>query len=105
VAIDFVKVVNICDWPTSYSHIDMQVFLRFTNFYHRFIHGFSDIACSLFNIISAKTTWIWGLDQQYTFTTLKIAIIIALVLALSDVSALLRVKADNLDFAIRVVLS
>jgi len=44
VAMDFAKVAGACNWLTQYSYMNIQVFLGFTNFYHRFIHSFLDIA-------------------------------------------------------------
>jgi len=37
VAMDPVKVAGVCDWPTPENRTDMQAFIDFVNFYHRFI--------------------------------------------------------------------
>ena len=47
VTIDSIKVVRVFNWPTLYNHTNMQVFLEFTNFYHKFTYSFSDIVYSL----------------------------------------------------------
>ena len=37
---DFVKVVRVYNWPILTTYMKLQMFLSFTNFYQRFIHGF-----------------------------------------------------------------
>ena len=76
----------------------MQIFLKFTNLYYRFIHGFSDIVYFLFDIITSSGF------KVYIFTTLKVAITTALILASSNISTLFRIKVDSLDFITEVVL-
>jgi hypothetical protein len=41
------KVQVIRDWPTPRKVKDIQSFLRFTNFYHRFIASYSEITVPL----------------------------------------------------------
>jgi len=37
VEMDPMKVARVCDWPTPENWTDMQAFIGFVNFYHRFI--------------------------------------------------------------------
>lgn len=92
IIIDPIKVTRVCNWPISYNHIDMQVFLEFTNFYHRFICNFLDIACLLFDVTSTNTSYAWNSDQQHIFIVLKTASNTALVLISPNTSTLLRSK-------------
>lgn len=39
------------DWPTPKLYRDVQIFLRFANFYRRFIKGFSKVALPLTNLL------------------------------------------------------
>ena len=55
VEINPIKVASIQDWPTLTTHTKLQVFLGFTNFYQRFIHSFSNISYSLFDITSSMS--------------------------------------------------
>ena len=48
------KIEAVKAWPEPKSIRDIQVFLRFANFYHRFIQGFSRIATPL--TLMLKTT-------------------------------------------------
>jgi hypothetical protein len=52
VEMDLVKVAGVADWPTPETKKDVQQFLSFTNFYRRFIKGFSDDARPLFDLTS-----------------------------------------------------
>jgi len=44
VKMDSVKVAGVMEWPTPSNRKEVQSFLGFTNFYHRFIQGFSHLA-------------------------------------------------------------
>ena len=55
-----IKVVR--NWPELKSVRDIQVFIGFTNFYRRFIRGFSRIAASLTSML--KTTGLSGLAPR-----------------------------------------
>jgi len=56
VKINPIKVAGAWDWSTLTAHIELQVFLEFTNFYWRFICSFSNIAHLLFNITNSNST-------------------------------------------------
>ena len=45
------KMKNVLDWPTPKEVKDVQKFLRFANYYHRFIKDFTAIARSLHDIV------------------------------------------------------
>jgi len=44
VAMDPVKVARVYEWPIPENQTDVQAFVGFVNFYHRFIEDFSTIA-------------------------------------------------------------
>src|SRR6266404_7131560 len=48
VAMDLMKVHRVTEWPTPTKVKEVQSFLGFVNFYQKFIHDFSDIACPLY---------------------------------------------------------
>ena len=48
------RIKAVKQWPKPKSIRDIKVFLRFANFYRRFIQGFSRIAASLISML--KTT-------------------------------------------------
>ena len=47
---DPVKIAGVAEWPTLDSKKEVQSFLGFTNFYCRFIEGFSHLARPLFKL-------------------------------------------------------
>jgi len=52
---DPVKLQVVKDWPRPKSVKDIQKFLGFCNFYQCFVHAYSTLACSLFDL-TKKTT-------------------------------------------------
>ena len=44
IVMDMVKVAGVTEWPVPKTKKEVQSFLGFTNFYHRFIEGFSHYA-------------------------------------------------------------
>jgi len=62
----------------------VQSFLGFTNFYRRFIQGFSHLARPLFNLTWKDMEWRWGVEEQSAFDSLKEWITMALIIALPD---------------------
>ena len=76
----------------------MQSFLRFTNFYRRFVEGFSNTACPLFNLTKKDTSFAWTTDCEAAFQQLRNLITSAPILALPNDWQPFCVKADSLDF-------
>ena len=104
VKMDLAKVAGVSEWPTP-SNKEVQSFLGFTNFYQRFIEGFSHIAQPLFDLTKADSGFKWSSEEKLVFDTLKDGITSTPILALPDNSKPYCVKADSLDFATGAVLS
>jgi len=68
---DPVKVAGVTEWPIPSSRKEVQSFLGFTNFYRRFIQGFSHLAHPLFDLTWKDTDWRWGTEEQLAFNSLK----------------------------------
>src|SRR5260221_4041031 len=60
VAMDPMKVHRVTEWPTPTKVKEVQSFLGFVNFYQKFIHDFSDIACPLYALTRKTQQWVWG---------------------------------------------
>jgi len=84
VKMDPVKVAGVMEWPIPSNRKEVQSFLGFTNFYHRFIQGFSHLARPLFNLTWKDTEWRWVAEEQSTFNSLKEQITTAPIIALPD---------------------
>ena len=79
---DPVKVARVCEWPIPENQTDIQAFIGFVNFYHRFIQDFSTIARPFFDLTRSDQAWNWGTKEQEAFKRLKMAVTTALILAL-----------------------
>jgi len=97
VEMDPVKVAGVRDWPTLENRTDVQAFIGFVNFYHRFIRDFSTIARPLFDLTRSDKAWNWDIKEQDAFEHLKTAVTTA--------SEPFRIKADSSDFASGAILS
>jgi len=105
VKMDPVKVAGVTEWPIPSNRKEVQSFLGFTNFYCRFIQGFSHLARPLFDLTRKNMEWRWGAEEQLAFNSLKEQITMAPILALPDNSRPFRIEADSSDFTTGAVLS
>jgi len=105
IRMDPVKVAGVMEWPTPSNRKEVQSFLGFTNFYRRFIQGFSHLARPLFNLTRKDMEWIWGAEEQSAFNSLKEQITMAQILALPDNSRPFQIEADSSYFVTGAVLS
>ena len=105
VKMDPTKVAGVSKWPTPSNKKEVQSFLGFTNFYWRFIEGFSHIPRPLFDLTKADSEFKWSSKEKLAFDILKDRITSAPILALPDNSKPYCVEADSSDFATGAVLS
>ena len=105
VKMDPAKVAGVYKWPTLSNKKEVQSFLGFTNFYWRFIEGFSHIAQPLFDLTKGDSMFKWLSEEQLAFDTLKDKITSTLILALPDNSRPYQVEADSFNFTTGAVLS
>jgi hypothetical protein len=86
VHIDLANIQVIHDWPAPTTLTELRSFLVLSNFYHRFVLGFSHIAWSLNQIArgGGKETFMWGLSQQKEFNDMKQHLCSTPVLSLPD---------------------
>ena len=67
VSMDPVKIASVQEWPTPTNKKEVQSFLGFTNFYHRFIKDFLNHARPLFDLTHNDQKWSWGPTKQSAF--------------------------------------
>ena len=65
------KVQIIQDWLEPRKVKDIQSFLSFTNFYHRFIYGYSRITVPLMHLTCKGVPWHFTDECHSTFNALK----------------------------------
>ena len=81
VEMDPVETEVLTSWPTPKKLKELQSFLGFCNFYRRFIKDYSKIEKPL-NQLTGKEGWMWGVEQQTAFDTLRKVIMERPVLAI-----------------------
>src|SRR6266436_837564 len=84
---------------------EVQSFLGFVNFYWKFIHDFSNIACSLYALTHKTQQWVWGSHEQEAFDALKKAVTSAPVLTFPSQSSHFCLECNASNFVTRAVLS
>jgi len=67
------KVDAILKWPAPKNVKQIQSFLGFANFYHRFIYNYSDIVIPLTRLTCKGIPWDWTNKVDSAFHTLKTA--------------------------------
>jgi hypothetical protein len=101
---DPIKIKGVREWPEPSTVKQVQAFLGFTNFYRRFIRGYSEVAKPLTKL-TGKTSWVWGDEQRKAFQKIKDQIAEDAVLALPNDTGKFRVEADASEGAIGAILS
>jgi len=99
------KVKTICDWPEPRKVKDIQSFLGFVNFYHRFIFNYSDIVVPLTRLTWKDAPWDFSDICRWSFNQLKKAFTTAPILTHFQPGTQLTVKTDALDYVIAGILS
>ena len=104
VKIEQEKIKAIKEWKIPTKVKDIESFLRFTNFYLRFIQNFSHTAKPL-NELKGKNDWKWEEEHQKAFEELKEKIMSQPVLSLPRKEGKFRVEIDTSGHAVGGVLS
>jgi RNase H-like domain found in reverse transcriptase len=99
------KVKATQAWPEPRKVRDIQSFLRFTNFYRRFIHDYSRITVPLTCLTHKGTPWHFIDECRRAFDMLKKAFTTAPVLTHWIPDAPLIVETDASDYALAAILS
>ncbi|SJL04356.1 uncharacterized protein ARMOST_07722 [Armillaria ostoyae] len=99
------KVKAILDWPVPQKVKDIQSFLSFTNFYHCFIHEYSDIVIPLTHLTCKGTPWKFNDKCMATFNELKQVFTHTPILIHWAPNRQLVVETDASDYAIATILS
>ncbi len=100
------KIAAIKDWPIPITLKELQRFLGFSNFYRRFIRGYSTIANPLTNLLENKPKSLsWTPSATEAFHKLKDAFISAPILIHPDPNKPFIVEVDASTTGVGVVLS
>ena len=99
------KIQSVLEWETPKSVKDVQSFIRFANFYRRFIKDFSKLTTPLTNTLKKEISFSWSNTCQEAFKSLKNRFVEAPILHHFDPSLQPIMETDASDFAIGAILS
>ena len=100
-----VKVDTIINWSTLMNIKDVQSFLRFANFYRRFIYGYSKIAAPLTCLTCKDVAFEWSSECEDAFNTLKRAFTSDVILCHYNSDLKLVMETDASDYVSEGILS
>ena len=103
VEMDPVKIARVRDWPTLKNVTEVQSFVGFVNFYHRFILEFTHVASPLHQLTKKVEPWQWTQPEEAAFRALKSLITSALILILPDQNAHFQLETNASGYATRVI--
>ncbi len=92
------KIEIILQWATSQSLKQIQKFLKFCNFYKRFIKNFAKIVKSLIKITRKNVSFVWSDACRRTFELLKRIIMKTSILTHFDLKKQTYIKSDSSNF-------
>ncbi len=99
------KIKAIVEWE-KFTHLKkIQTFLRFVNFYRRFIKDFFKIAKSLIKFIRKDQLFFWSKNCQITFDELKKRITEASILSYFSSELETFLKSNSFDYVSVEILS
>ena len=108
VRMDPEKVSCVLDWQTPRNVTDIQCFLRFANFYRRFIRDYSKVVSPLTSMMKKEGgkygPFVWGPAQQVAFDGLKTSFTTAPILHHFDYDCEIVVETDASDYVSASVL-
>ncbi|XP_021974975.1 uncharacterized mitochondrial protein AtMg00860-like [Helianthus annuus] len=84
VLVDPSKVEAVSKWNTPRNPSEIRRLLGLAGYYRRFIQDFSKIALPLTKLTRKEEKFVWGVEQEKAFQTLKEKLTHALVLTLSE---------------------
>ncbi len=105
------RVNIIKTWFRSKMYQEIQVFLRFINFYRCFIHHYSQIAESLTELLrdSVKnvkmSSFIWSSEAKQAFNQLRNVFMKASILRHFDSEQHIHIEIDMFNYAVASILS
>jgi hypothetical protein len=104
IATDPVKVSTIFVWPQPTDVKQLRSFLGLAGYYRRFLKHFAIISKPLTALLKKHTLFVWTVDHDVAFNTLKLALTSAPVLAVPDFSKRFCIETGACKNGVGVVL-
>ena len=103
--IDEEKVKAVKKWPKPKNLKEVQAFLRFANFYQKFIQRYLQICTPLTKMTKKEQPFHWRRKQEEAFEKLKNKFTSALILASFDLEKKIILETNASDQALGSCLS
>lgn len=101
---DCSKVESVKCFPVPKNQKQVRSFLGLTNFYRKFIEGYSHIATPLNNLLKDEVPFKWSVKCQQAFDQLKNVLCSSSVLAYPNMSKSFILTTDSSGTAIGYIL-
>jgi hypothetical protein len=101
---DQTKLDGISKWPIPKTTKDIQKFIGFCNYYCKFIHGYTNIAKFLNELLLKNKPFEWTTDAQKAFENLKTEFTKKPVLMTPDQSKPFEIECDASKYATGAIL-
>lgn len=88
------KLACVKDWPTPRSLSELRSFLGFTNYFRKFIRGYSTLVAPMTSLTRKAQTFTWTTDAQRSFEATKEHLLLEPVLRLPDMTKPFTVVTD-----------
>ena len=98
------KIEAVTAWPTPTTVKEVQQFLGLTNFFRKFILGYSNLTAPMTELTKKNVNWFWSTACDKAFQELKSKLSTAPVLAIPDPAAPFELITDSCGFGIGAVL-
>ncbi|TYK14722.1 Transposon Ty3-G Gag-Pol polyprotein [Cucumis melo var. makuwa] len=98
------KIRNMVSWSRPSDVSELRRFLGLTDYYRRFVKGYSNIATTLTKLLQ-KNAFKWEEEVETAFVKLKVAMTTIPVLALPDWTLPFTIETDASDSGLGAVLS
>ena len=98
------KISAIKNYPVPNTLKKVRAFIGMSSYFRRFIKDFSAIAKPLSDLLKKNQPFIWGIEQQKSFETLKEKLCSNPILATPNFNKPFSVIVDASDFAVGAVL-
>jgi len=101
ISMDPKKIKAIISWQYPKSVTGLRLFLRFCNYYKRFIANWLNEIESFIRIMKKSKFWNWDDQKSKLFRNIKSKFIEKPILKIYQPKLLIKVETNVLDFALR----
>lgn len=101
---DPIKIQAIKQWPTPKTVKEIQRFLGFCAFYHRFLANLSETATPLYHLLKKENAFHWSTEANTAFQQLKDKVMTLPTLAYRDPNTTYDLHTDASTFGLGAAL-